>query len=152
MKILAIDPSVNDLGWATYIKGKFDWGVIHPEGSDLVCKLANIRDQLDDIVQLHRSQDILICEYPNFQNSTRGAIAATEGYTLDLAAICAMIYGHYGMHSLQVYFSTPNDWKGTTPKDVIVHRFKKRFGSVPGISTHEMEAVMMIQTYIEKHG
>lgn len=155
-KIVAIDPSLNNIGiaWTIDSGQNLHWQAFHPlylpkvdkatrlewVGHSLVKKLEQLR--ITDA-------DILVIEYPNFQTSVRGAIAAEKGYTIDLGFLAGYLTRAFS--SADVYMPTPIEWKGQQPKEAIGKKFTKWTGvDYNTVSDHEYEAVMMIKWIKEK--
>lgn len=159
MLLLAIDPSVNDIGIAAYdtqertLRTKLH----HPmrsfagaAASQSMVHLSNsvLRYLLVEFLQ-GKKVDKLVIEYPNWQGSTKGLIAMQKGYTLDLAFLCGVLATGFRLASSNVYTPTPLEWKGNIPKDATKHRVQKEFGTLQ-ISEHEYDAVGMIQWLVKE--
>lgn len=144
MTFVGIDPSVRNIGFARLVDNK------------LATTTLKVKPDADRIVQLKRAclaikvaLDIhvkgpftIVSEYPTFQNSMRGKIAATSGDTLGLAAICGYLIGIQS----QVILPTPMEWKGTVPKEITGYRFTEWTGKdFNDLTDHEVDAAMMIQ-------
>jgi len=149
MKILAIDPSINNVGFALYdteseiIRTK----IFHPKSSGI------IMDVCDQILNFYRKEfaisvDVLIAEFPQWENSTRGEISMKQGHLFNLACIVGFLAA--GINSLVKLTPTPKGWKGQTPKVATEHRVKKQFGDL-NCSEHEYDAIGMIQWYLKKN-
>lgn len=144
---LAIDPSINDVGWSTVSEeGEYEWGYISvpPKIQELDARCAYICQQLP--VQ---EVDRLIIEYPQWMNCDRGQIAAQQGYTIALGYVCGYISHHFKDAALFLY--TPNQWKGQLPKKAVQARFLRLFGDEhKHVVSHAYEATMML--YYHQHG
>lgn len=144
---LSIDPSVNNIGVCIYHPHceDYEWMLLKPlKHHDLTEKLEWIRREIIKLVggRLERIEEI-ICEYPQFFNSQKGAVAATQGYTLDLACICGFMAGICKF--AKCYYYTPIKWKGNLTKKAIERRFQRNFPDVELPSEHEQEAIMMMK-------
>lgn len=153
MKILAIDPSVNNIGIAIYDTRtkKLQTYTLHPNSTSLIGKciqaMVYCRLRMDGQII-----DRLVAEYPTFQGSTKGKIAAQRGYTLDLAFIVGYISASIGLLSKDIHLPTPMQWKGTMPKEAVGHRFQKVYGiDYKSVTDHEFEAAMMIDWSLKAH-
>lgn len=146
-RILAIDPSVNSLGWALLdvVPGRqrtWKWGLIKPEGHNFVQKLNDICG----MISLECGHfDELVVEWPTFFNNARGHTAAVQGYTINLAAICAYIGGYFHIEPNRFFLLTATEWKGSVSKQVTMRRFLKRFGTKWFSLDHNVvDAIMLL--------
>lgn len=156
-RLIAIDPSVNHVGWATYSsKSKeWDWGLIEPRRGSLPFRMESIFAKLQLKIKFPITEVTdLVVEYPTFFEGTKGAIAAKMGYTNDLACIAGYIAGRCNISSLHINYFLPSEWKGNMPKTAIEHRFRREFGHIAAQSTtdHEQEAVMLGKFYLKEKG
>lgn len=142
---LSIDPSINDLGWATF-NGSWHYGTISPKGETLPARLEFISYALKAVCS---DPSELIVEYPQFEQSARGSIAAVKGYTFGLAAIAGFLQGHFSLRSNRVFHYTPAEWKGQIPIQGIKYRFAHKFGHEPK-TEHEAHAAMLLDFHINK--
>lgn len=148
MKIIAVDPSINTIGVAVWIDGTLETRCIHTTGGK---KESLVRTLPLYFLELGKDNvdraDALVIEYPNFQTSTRGKIAAQMGYTLDLAFVVGFVARQ--IPAKENFFPTPNQWKGQCPKEVIGRRFTDWTGmDYNTVTDHEYEAAMMIEWLI----
>lgn len=141
MRIVAVDPSINTIGVAIWHDGDLETRVhrtLHGEKVQLVRTLPIYLSWITG------EFDALVVEYPNFQTSTRGKIAAQKGYTLDLAFVAGFVASQ--IHAKRYFFPTPNQWKGQTPKDIVGRRFTEWCGyDYHDLTDHEFEAAMMCE-------
>lgn len=153
MKILAIDPSVNNVGIALFnseleADKQLKTYTYKPDGKTLQCKCVQV---LTFCRCMYVKPDIFIAEYPSFQGSTKGKVAAQKGYTLDLAYIVGYLSASFGLPFGHIYLPTPMQWKGTMPKSAVGHRFEKVYGiKASSVTDHEFEAAMMIDWFLKK--
>lgn len=152
--ILAIDPSINNLGWATYnskIKQSWNLGTIQiPKGTSLTNVLDYIGYNLLNVIWLEETErpNKIIIEYPEFfAGSQKGATAAVQGTTFGLAAIAGFLQGYFRMQPGDVILYKPSEWKGQIPKEGMMYRFQKRFG-YKAKTDHEAEAALMLDYYL----
>lgn len=154
MLLLAIDPSVNNIGVALYdtTLKKLRTRLIHPnrtfrgaaESQSMVhLSIYVLRAILIEFLS-GKQIDKLVIEYPNWQRSTKGLIAMQQGYTLDLAFLAGVLATGFKLCAADVYTPTPLQWKGNIPKDATKLRVQKEFGILQ-ISEHEYDAVGMMQ-------
>lgn len=146
MNILAIDPSVNNVGiaWYSTEEKRLCTKLFHPpKGPTMV----SIGIQIIKSIQTMKEFDVIIMEYPQYEGSARGDIASKKGYTLDLAFLCGFIGGFFDLGSAKTLTPTPREWKGNRPKSATEAEVKKAFSSFVG-SEHEIDAVGMIFWYL----
>lgn len=149
MNILAIDPSINNVGLAWYSteKKKLRTKIYHPpKGPTLVSIGIQI---IKSILIWAPELDVIIIEYPQYEGSARGQIASQKGYTLDLSFLCGYIGGFFDLGSTNFLIPTPREWKGNRPKSATEAEVKKVFPSFVG-SEHEIDAVGMILWYLNR--
>lgn len=161
MNILAIDPSINNIGWCLWdsTTENYRWGLLQPEGEKdrdldrlvwrIVRAFAKLQVTLSNIQLNH-----LVCEYPAFFDNDRGKTAAKQGYTHDLAYICGYASAIYRLGPEQIHLYKPAEWKGNIPKSGIEFRFRRLFGAVNAIETtdHEQEATMLLRYFQQRAG
>lgn len=154
MRFLAVDPSINRIGWALFDSqaGKFDvldswnFGAFCPAGQGRLEKLTHVKEYFS------RGQaDHLICEMPTFFESERGRIAAKEGYTNTLSLVIGTIYGV--MPNVQLFLYTPQQWKGAVPKRVTMAQFRRVFSNNGHYNpVHDtIDAIMMLRYHLKVH-
>jgi hypothetical protein len=155
MKIIGIDPSINNIGisWLNTETEEIKWHEINPPKDSgnygsrrrmvgrFLCNNLTILNLTD--------ANVGIIEYPNFQVSQRGKIAAEQGFTLDLAYLSGVVATF--MPKTRWLMPTPIQWKGTQPK----HAIGVKFGVWTGedhtqVSDHCFEAAMMIKWYLDQ--
>lgn len=144
--LLAIDPSMNDLGWAAFncnlgantyeIPSKaWRYGLIRPRvksesGSEIgpqytwQSAFSQLRgpERLGDWKPTH-----IVIEYPTFFASTRGKIAASTGATLNLAGMAGFLAGRFWLAPDSIALWRPEQWKGSVPKTVTEAKFIRIF-------------------------
>lgn len=143
--LLALDPSVNRLGWALHnlnVAGEryevtgdaWRFGYAHPRKHELGLPglpfvwgslFAQLRRvACDDWRPTH-----LAIEYPQFFASERGRIAAVQGDTLALASVAGYLAGRFAVPFEFIELWTPAQWKGSVPKSVTQEKFLRLFGA-----------------------
>lgn len=153
MTILAIDPSVNNVGLARYntdTKKLRTW-LHHPSrkliGASKTQSMVHLGNSILRFILVEFLQgekiDELVIEYPQWQGSTKGLIAMQKGYTLDLAFLTGVLATGFRLASCNVYTPTPMEWKGNIPKKATEKRVEKKFGSLQ-ISEHEYDAIGLL--------
>lgn len=156
--ILAIDPSVNDVGWCLRdSNNEWEGGTISlPSEMSFHWRLKRIKDSLRFIqnAQLRIKLPIeqLVYENPTFMGSSRGQIAAQKGYTINLGIVCGFIIGTFDISPHDIFGYTPMEWKGTVPKRATEAKFIRTFGkeTAERVSEHEIDATMLLYHHCEK--
>lgn len=168
-KIVAIDPSINRVGWACLENvsrdseglwnaedGKWTWGYWDLSCNSLSFKLKELSDfMILTFDGLEADQgDILIVEWPQYFDQMRGQIAAKEGHTLNLAAIDAYLYGYFRLPWRQWQPIFPSKWKGNLSKDITRMRFFREIGAKKHyrIDHNTVDAVMLLLWWCKTHG
>lgn len=149
MNILAIDPSVNNVGiaWYSTEEKKLSTKLYHPPKR--LTQVAIAIQIIKAIQLLHAPIDVIIMEYPQYEGSARGAIASQKGYTLDLAFLCGFIGGFFDLGSAKTLMPTPREWKGNRPKTATEFEVLKEFPHLTNeVSEHEIDAVGMILWFL----
>lgn len=155
MIFLSVDPSINHVGFATLQMPEADWnwGVYETDPSaNLLYRVKETADFL--LARIPPSETLvqLIIEYPSFRGDTKGKIAAMQGYTLDLAMICGYLASAVNLPMCQVFFYTPQQWKGQKNKHMVECAFLRTFGDqYKGTSDHAFEAAMMLYKHCQKN-
>jgi hypothetical protein len=162
--ILAIDPSINSLGWALaspIFSKEFNWDSYHwkcgsfvPRGTTLEAKLCSLNILLDKFPIINE----LVIEWPMFFNTEKGRIAARAGFTTQLGAVCGYIVGYFSCgHRLSadgIYLYTPQAWKGNMPKRAtamkFIRTFPKRKPYLRIMDHDEIDAIMLLYYHLEK--
>jgi len=151
MRVLGIDPSVNNVGIAFYDTQthKLKTVTFQPKRTKDT-PIANVAVQITryiliSVLQGEKRPDLAVMEYPQWEDSERGRMAMQKGYIHQLAFIVGYLCGNLGLASSCLYTPTPMEWKKNIPKKAIGIRFERRF-LVPAnsVSDHEFEAAMMI--------
>lgn len=153
MRILAVDPSVNNVGLALYDTEtkRLQTHTHHPpnrkgkggETQEMSHMMAGVFRFIYISLLQGKKIDKLVVEYPNWQGSERGLIAAQQGYTLDLAFIAGHLASSFGLTPSNIYLPTPSQWKGNAPKAATQARVQRMFGTLQ-IDEHAYDAVGMI--------
>jgi hypothetical protein len=162
--LLAIDPSVNSLGFACYNMGaggnQFDldsgawkYGTIHPVGKYVQHKWRDIYTKLigrlEGLTPTHYA-----AEWPTYFSGQKGMIAAQEGYTIDLAGVVGYLAGRIGFKVDWIALWTPQQWKGSVPKSVTEGKFVRLFGDSAkraikrGISGDAIDSIMIAEFWL----
>lgn len=146
MKILAIDPSINYVGWAYYDTELDEW-----EGGSIFLKVGNLHTRSVEIChQLNRFKPTqFVYEKPTFMASTKGRVAAQKGYTIDLAFICGYVAARSMVNPFDIFGYTPVQWKGNVPKRATEAKYFRHFTRrTPPPSEHEIDATMLLWEHL----
>jgi len=149
--LLAIDPSVRDLGWCCVNVNRLDpEDLYNIEAADReawsygICQMASTR-QIDPelikyrweeaYIELKANLDVynnvptyFVSEWPTFFSSERGMIAAQLNYTVGMSSMVGYLAARLGFHPRDITLLTPQRWKGNMSKNVTKERFIKVFG------------------------
>lgn len=160
MRSLALDPSVNNVGWSIYTptaktkKKAWRWGTIKVEGSNLEMKIIDLCQQLNQLAcpEGESMPEFFISEKPAFFSSEAGQIAAHLNYTIDLAAINYFIAGWFKYDHRHHFAITAKQWKGSVSKAVTARRFFRDFPHVSPatLSEHAIDSIMLHRFAIEQ--
>jgi Holliday junction resolvasome RuvABC endonuclease subunit len=141
--LLALDPSVRSMGWATVnlnnaegdhydLENPLVWnyGLITMEPTKQVqYRWEQAKKQLEEALGLDElTPTHFASEWPTFFNSMKGRIAAQENYTVGLAGIVGYLAGVFKFKGEHIVLWTPQQWKGNTPKNVTRNQFVLYFG------------------------
>lgn len=166
MKIVAIDPSVNHVGWAVCEgltrneSGVWDdsasiwrWGCWHIRSNSLGFKLREIVEWMIVEFEGVEPNDLLVIEWPAYFGSEKGQISAQQGHTLNLAGIAGYIAGFFRLPPADFYLITANQWKGNLPKEITRMRFFKALGikQIYKIDHNAVDAVMILLKFAKDH-
>ncbi|SRR5258705_11952730 len=138
--LLAIDPSINNLGWALYDFSKggeiyainsagWKYGLIHPKGFNLQSKWKDAYFKLKEVIGRDKYVTHLAAEWPMYFNGLRGKLAAQQNFTINLASLIGYLVGKLGVKAEYVSLWTPIHWKSSVPKHVTQAKFIRTFGS-----------------------
>jgi hypothetical protein len=159
--LLAIDPSINNLGWAAFDFSQghdpydiTDWqyGLIHPKGKHLQHKWKDAYLQLKE--KLDKKPTHYAAEWPMYFGGQKGMIAAQEGYTISIAGITAFIAGRFQVRGEFISLWTPVQWKGSVPKHITERKFIRLFGEqakrvAKTQSSDVIDAIMIGQFWVD---
>jgi hypothetical protein len=155
--LLAIDPSVNNLGWAMFDMSRgtnqynldgWEYGIVHPKGKYAQHKWRDAYRQLGDRVAGYVPTHFA-SEWPCFFSGQKGMIAAQMGYTIDLGAQVGYLAGKFNIRADYIALWTPQQWKGSVPKHITEGKFVRLFGKLAerairrGISNDTIDAIMI---------
>jgi hypothetical protein len=123
MILLSIDPSLRRLGWASFDTEKmygldkltsdaWNFGTVSPGGEGRLDRLYRLRKFFKGLTDVNH----LILEEPSFYASTKGAIAAKEGYLTDLGIVLGM--ASMACYEADIWMYKPQVWKGSVSKEV----------------------------------
>lgn len=134
MIILGIDTGVREWGWAvvqnTLVGMVVAWGIEGRQTVHQACK------RVVALRQEYRPRAIVI-EKPKVVGGVKGTAAAYGGDVVDLAVMAgAMMIGAGTIGEL----ATPNDWKSSVPKKIMVKRIRK-IVDLKGAHSHAVDAI-----------
>lgn len=155
-KALSLDPSVNNVGFATlqiFDNGeqKWTWGTWELSGYNLLERCSDLRAY----IQQSGNDDFtdLILEWPTFYQSEKGELAAKQNYTINLAAIAMYIAGFFHLDVSRIELVTAPQWKGQADKRITARRFFAHFGENAIHKDHNtIDAVMLLLARAKKRG
>lgn len=152
MRFLALDPSVNNVGWTLFDSKKpamkmWRWGTFNLEGFNRTQRICDLRGMID--LTIKGGFDHLVGEYPTFFSSEKGQIAAHKSYTIDLAYVLGYIAGWYQKDHRTFHPITAIEWKGAVKKEVTARKFFRIF-KVPlyTLSEHAIDSTMMLRHFL----
>lgn len=147
---IALDPSVNNVGWASYERSSDTWthGQWNLEGNSYLMRCRELAMNC----KLEFGQiDELIIEWPAFYQSIKGFTAARQGYTIDLAGLGMYVAGFLRLNPGKIHLVTATEWKGTVTKVVTMAKFARIFGRpVGGLSDHVIDATMLLHFWLTR--
>ena len=161
--LLAIDPSVNNLGWACCnlertisgdihdLNGKgWAYGLIHPQGLNIQQKWQDGFGQLEaEMRSIDQWPTHLVAEQPTFYGTTKGRIAAQLDHTIHLGQMVAGIAGSFRLSAVRISLLTATQWKGSAPKRVTRRRLEAIFGvEADKLCDDEVDAIMLAQHWL----
>lgn len=165
MKILAIDPSVNEVGWA-YVEGlvhdddgwhdenaNWKWGHWKIESNSLTFKLKEITEWIIlEAGGLDHCSDWLVAEWPAYFDGMKGHVSAKMGHTINLAAVDAYIAGYFRLPWQNIHLITATEWKGNVSKEITRMRFFRHMGikQIYKVNHNAVDAVMMLLTFCKR--
>lgn len=165
MKIVSIDPSINDVGWCVIdglkrdgegvwdnVGADWQWGHWKIGGNSLTYKLREIVEWMIVTFDGLNDEDWLVLEWPAFFGSAKGQIAAQQGHTLNLAGIDGYIAGFFRLPPQHIHFVTANQWKGNLPKAITLKRFMLALGveHIFKINHNAVDAVMLLHEFCKR--
>jgi len=154
IKVLAIDPSVNHLGWAIMEPGNIvQSGTINASSvctAGVVKRIHRMIDELDTEI-VRTTFDMIVIERPQTWGSFKSQASRGSGdlqlLTLIVGALAYWACIIVGVDSVNLIKVT--EWKGQLPKNVTRERMVKKYGCMLG-SDHESDAVGIGDYYLSK--
>lgn len=157
MRVLSIDPSINNVGWTLFeitdqhrdaFRQALKGGALTPLKAEQFASVAkrqvwkwgtiqlegtNLQMRIMDLVHMliiktEGRFDYLITEKPAFYSSEKGVIAARQNYTIDLAAVGYFVAGWFRMDHRKHHPITAITWKGSVSKQITAKAFFRFFG------------------------
>ena len=179
--LLAIDPSVRDLGWAMINLNKigeegygnildysvWSYGIIEMKSTNQVDpKIVKYRwkEAYEKMVAaMDWRPTHFASEWPTFFDSERGRIAAVNNYTVGIASMVGYLAAAFDFHPDDIRLYTPIEWKGMIGKEIVREKFIKLFGpegspQEPAIrrldkqlSDDTIEAIMIARYWLDQY-
>ncbi len=163
-KILALDPSVNEVGWAVVTgmwrdedgvwhdeNAEWKWGMWKLSALSYTFKLHELREYIDLWLGGLEEGDLFVGEWPAFFDNMRGNVAAKKGYTIDLAGILCYIMGYYRLPWQSICLLTAAQWKGNLPKEITKMRFFKALGvQAYKVDHNAVDACMLLWEFCKR--
>jgi hypothetical protein len=165
MKIVSIDPSINDVGWAVVdglkrsksgvwdnSKAKWTWGHWKIGGVSLTFKLREIVEWMIIEFDGLEEGDWLVLEWPAFFGSAKGQVAAQQGHTINLAGVDGYIAGFFRLSPMDIHLVTANEWKGNLPKEITRKRLFHALGikQIYKVNHNAVDAVMLLHEFCKR--
>lgn len=120
---LAIDPSVNNLGFAVFKDKRLEeYGLLNPtkrtlnyldKAREMTNSIEEIAGQFDDLRKVQ-----IVIEVPQIFGGEKAHLARESGDIIKLTFVCGMIYS---LNQKTVAY-TPTQWKNQLPKCVVRNR------------------------------
>lgn len=167
MKIVAIDPSIREVGWALVEglvhddKGWHDenavwkWGHWEIRSNSYQFKLQEIVEHIIiDCGGLDHTEDWLVVEWPMYFDSEKGHVAAKMGHTINLAGVDCYIAGYFRLPWRNWHLLTAIQWKGSVSKEITRMRFFRQMGikQIYKVNHNAVDAVMMLLEFCKRKG
>ena len=157
MQVLALDPSILHLGWATLNSlGALSFGTIKApaemkEGS-LVERIAWMLKELNDVnlCGVHR----IVIEQPEPWGAYKSLASSRSGSLLMLQMLTGAIVGWalsqtYSISDQEVVLVKVSQWKGQLPKNVTKMRMERKY-NCKFATTDEADAVGLADWYLQQ--
>lgn len=160
MKTLAVDPSVNHLGWAVMFKDPatknteiLSSGTIEApteyKGADLVERLAWMVSEVDDLGVASQDVDAIVIECPEPWGAYKSMASSRSGslqmLTLLVGAITCWAIDMVGAKNTELI--KVSQWKGQLPKHVTQRRMESKYHT-RFKTDHEADAVGLGDYYL----
>lgn len=164
VNIFAIDPSVNDVGWAK-VEGlkRDDDGVW--DDSEAVWTYGHwligshsLPHKLYEVVEWCMmsigcdEEWWMVGEWPTYYGTRAGQISAMEGNTINLGAVVSYIAGYFRILPENIHLLTATQWKGTVPKEITKMRFFKILGVSKSykVNHNAVDAIMLLHEFCRR--
>jgi hypothetical protein len=120
LKVFAVDPGTQDLGYSVYVDGKIDdFGKISARDSNPYKRCEAILKEL--FLEICQAKpDLVVCEKP----LKRGP-GGRSGYIFVLHHFCGMLHGVLTEHNIPFKYVEVMEWKGSLPKNIHHPRIKR---------------------------
>ena len=137
-KLVAIDPSINDLGFACFeivTKKLIHYELMHPEKEERE-DFKNKSFSLYKKIRWYIDQEnvvVVVCEVPEYWDKA-GFVARESGAIFKLCFICGMIYTLQTDYKIDIITPTPKEWKGQLSKNVMCNRLRQHYEKIVDLS------------------
>jgi len=165
MKIISIDPSTRNTGWAV-IEGlkrdkhdvwddseaRWRYGNWIINAHSLQAKFQEHAEYMIMEFDINPEEDWLVLEWPAYFGSEKGQVAAQLGYTLNLAGIVGYCSGYFRLPWQQVHLITAVQWKGSVSKEITKMRFFRAQGikKIFDVDHNAVDAVMLLFEFCKR--
>lgn len=152
MIFLSVDPSINNVGLASFNTKTAKWAsaFVKLQGVNRQTKMIDLKDEILTFLN-GKAPHHLVTEYPAFYSSEKGQIAAHSNWTIDLAFICGFLFGRLVNTHREYSPITAIEWKGNVRKEITARKFMRKFGDphrLAHMSEHEVDATMMLYYFL----
>lgn len=162
--ILAIDPSINQIGWAllelpyqeyslTSLEAGWKFSTFNLRGEGLQDKIRHLDVWLRRMM-FSNPVIYLVGEMPTFFNSEKGRIAARMNWTIQLGVLLGFIMARLECEARYTFY-TPAQWKGTMTKEVTKKRFLRTFTDATNwkwidADHNTIDAIMLLHYWVSQ--
>ena len=153
---LAIDPSVNSLGWALFRDRELRYsGTIKGLGPNLIHerRIEYIIDTLQVCVIGHLPDEVhvdtVLIEKPKLWGAVKSVASQHSGSLLGLHILVGALYWWGRTFANEAIFIPVSDWKGQLPKDVTTRRMEAKY-DIKTSSNDEADAIGIGDYYLNR--
>lgn len=137
MKLLAIDPSINDCGICVFNNNNIiTYILIHPKKLKIknknkgiwLLKAESVCNQIKNIITVHKIDQIVL-EIPEYWRGNIGFAARETGTIWKLMFLCGKL-----STLVKTRCVTPSEWKGQLSKEQVKNRLQKYYKDTLNLS------------------